>query len=259
MDVRSRDDLTLAVWVGGDGPPIVLVHGSIADHTTLDPFVAVLAERMTTYAMDRRGFGGSEDGPEYTIERDFDDVAAVVEAVAARHGGPVTLFGHSYGANAALGGAALSTQVGHLVLYEPSFGLQYPPGSIESIEAALAAGDPDAAIVVVLTEILDMSAEEIDDFRANPLWPTRLAVAGTIPRECRVEEGWELRPGQFDTVTMPTLMLTGSESPSTIVEITERLAGLLPDPRIEVLEGHGHFAHKADPPMVCDLITSFIG
>jgi pimeloyl-ACP methyl ester carboxylesterase len=259
IDVRSRDGLRLAVWVGGDGPPIVLVHGSIADHTTLDPFVAVLGERMTTYAMDRRGFGGSEDGPEYSIERDFDDVAAVVDAVAARHGGPLTLFGHSYGANAAVGGAARSGHVDHLVLYEPSFGLQYPPNSIPSMEAALAAGDPDAAIVIVLTDILGMGEDEIDEFRANPLWPTRLAVAGTIPRECRVEEGWGLRPGQFDTVSVPTLMLTGSDSPPAIIEVTERLADLLPNARIVVLDGHGHFAHKTDPAMVTDLITGFAG
>lgn len=259
MDVRSRDGLTLAVWAGGEGPPIVLVHGSMADHTTLDPFVVVLGERMTTYAMDRRGFGGSEDGPEYSIERDFDDVVTVVEAVAARHGGPVTLFGHSYGANAAVGGAARSEHIARLVLYEPSFGLQYPPNSISSMETALAAGDPDAAIAIVLTDILGMAAEEIDEFRANPLWPTRLAVAGTIPRECRAEEGWVLRPGQFDAVSAPTLMLTGSDSPPAIIDITERLANLLPDAKIVVLDGHGHFAHKEDPAMVTNLITRFAG
>ncbi len=237
----------------------MLVHGSIADHTTLDPFVVVLQERMTTYAMDRRGFGGSGDAAPYSIEQEFDDVAKVVASIAARHGRPVTLFGHSYGANVALGGAGLSADVGHLVLYEPSFGLQYPPGSIDSIEAKLAVGDADGAIAVVFTEILDMTTDEIDAFRANPLWPTRLAAAGTMPRECRVEKDWRLRPGQFDTVTAPTLMLTGSDSTPAIIEITERLVGILPDARIEVLEGHGHFAHKTDPLLVVDLITSFIG
>ena len=99
--------MPLAVWEHGDGPAIVMVHGSIADHTTFDPFVAVLGEQMTTYSMDRRGFGATGDTPEYSIERDFEDVAAVVDAVAARTGGPVALWGHSYGANCAMGGAAL--------------------------------------------------------------------------------------------------------------------------------------------------------
>ena len=148
--------------------------------------------------MDRRGFGASGDTADYSIERDFDDVAAVVDAVAARTGGPVALWGHSYGANCAMGGATLTGNVHHLVLYEPSLGLPYPPGSIERIEAALARGDHDAAIVAVLVDILEMTDDEIDAFRASPLWPTRLAAAPTIPRECRAEEDWVYQPGQFD-------------------------------------------------------------
>ena len=109
FDVRSADGTSLAVWVEGDGPALVLVHGSIADHTTFDPFVDVLRGDLTTFAMDRRGFGASGDAPRYSIERDFEDVAAVVDAVAARTGGPVALWGHSYGANCAMGGRRAPT------------------------------------------------------------------------------------------------------------------------------------------------------
>ena len=106
FDVQSTDGISIAVWVDGQGPPIVLVHGSIADHTTLAPLIDELRTDMTTYSMDRRGFGASADIAPYSIERDFDDVAAVVDAVAAGAGGPVALFGHSYGASCAMGGAA---------------------------------------------------------------------------------------------------------------------------------------------------------
>lgn len=141
FDVRSADGTSLAVWVDGDGPPLVMFHGSIADHTTFAPFVEVLRHEWTTWAMDRRGFGASGDAPGSAIERDFEDVVAVVDAVAARTGGPVTLWGHSYGANCAMGGAALTPNVQHLVIYEPSLGLVYPPGSIDAIEEAVAAGE----------------------------------------------------------------------------------------------------------------------
>ena len=198
FDVRSADGTPIAVWVDGTGPALVMVHGSIADHTTFEPFVAVLRHHFTTYCMDRRGFGASGDTADYSIERDFDDVAAVVDAVAARTGGPVALWGHSYGANCAMGAATLTANVHHLVLYEPSLGLPYPPGSIEAIEAALARGDRDAAIVAVLVDILEMTDDEIDAFRASPLWPIRLAAAPTIPRECHAEEDWVYQPGQFD-------------------------------------------------------------
>lgn len=120
----------MAVWVEGEGPSMVLVHGSFGDHTAWTMPIAELREHFTTFAMDRRGFGASGDGRDYSIERDFEDVAAVIEAVAARSGGPVILWGHSYGANCAMGGANLSSTVHHLVLYEPSFGIIYPAGVI---------------------------------------------------------------------------------------------------------------------------------
>ena len=131
FDVRSADATSLAVWVDGEGPPLVMVHGSLQDHTASGVFVDELRADVRTFSMDRRGFGASGDAGEYSIEREFEDVAAVVDAVAARTGGPVALWGHSYGANCAMGGAALTTNVHHLVLYEPSLGLAYPAGSID--------------------------------------------------------------------------------------------------------------------------------
>ena len=258
FDITAADGTPIAVWVAGRGPAIVMVHGSIADHTTFDSFVAVLGQHFTTYAMDRRGFGATPDVDRYTIDVDFADVTAVVDAVAARTGGPVVLWGHSYGANCAIGGGALSANVSHLVVYEPSLGLPYPPGSIERIEAALADGDRDAAIVAVLVDILEMTADDVDTLRADPLWPTRLAAAPTIPRECRVEQGWRFRPGQFDTITAPTLMFTGSDSVDDIVDATRRAAAAIPGARIQILDGHGHFAHKTDPTMVTAAIRDFV-
>jgi pimeloyl-ACP methyl ester carboxylesterase len=257
FNIRSVDGTAIAVWVHGNGPAIVMVHGSIADHTTFDSFNAVLGGQMTTYSMDRRGFGGSGDTPEYSIERDFEDVAAVVDAVAARTGGPIALWGHSYGANCAMGGAALSDNVDHLVLYEPSLGIPYPPGSIAGIEAALARGDHDAAIVAVLVDILEMTDEEIGEFRASPLWPVRLAAAPTIPRECHAEEDWVFQPGQFDEITAPTLMLAGSESVPVVAEATTLAATAIPHVQIRVLEGHGHFAHRLDPALVTQIVVGF--
>ncbi|MGD9701192.1 MAG: alpha/beta fold hydrolase [Acidimicrobiia bacterium] len=238
----------------------MLVHGSIADHTTLAPLIDELRTDMTTYSMDRRGFGASGDTAPYSIERDFDDVAAVVDAVAAGAEGPVALFGHSYGASCAMGGAARTSNVHHLVLYEPSLGLTYPPGSIETIETAIAAGDLDAAVVAVLVEILELSEEEIAAMRAsqNPNWATRIASAWTLPRECEVEERWVFRPGQFDAITAPTKLLAGSESPADLAKATDNACAAIADARIHTLAGHAHMAHKSDPAMVGAVIRQFI-
>jgi pimeloyl-ACP methyl ester carboxylesterase len=115
LDVLSTDGTPIRVWIRGEGPPIVLVHGSLRDHTIFEPLIAQLQSEMTTYAIDRRGFGGSGDGDGYTIEQEFRDAAVVVDAIAAR-AGPVVLWGHSYGAACAMGGAALTRNVSHLIL-----------------------------------------------------------------------------------------------------------------------------------------------
>lgn len=258
FDVDTVDGARIAVWTVGNGPGLVMVHGSIADHSTFESLISAVAPDLTVFAMDRRGFGASPDTSGYSIMRDFADVAGVVDAVAACTGGPVSLWGHSYGANCAMGGAALTGNVDHLILYEPSLGLPYPAGSIEAIESALAAGDNDAAITAVLVDILESTDDEIDAFRASPLWPSRLAAAPTIPRECRAEQSWVYQPGQFDAITAPTLLLTGSDSVPVVTQATNLAAAAIPDARIHILDGHAHFAHKTDPDMVADIIEKFI-
>jgi pimeloyl-ACP methyl ester carboxylesterase len=258
LDVQSSDGTPLAVWADGQGPPLVLVHGSLSDHTTFDPLVHELRDDLTTFSMDRRGFGASGDAAGYTIQREFEDVAAVVEVAAARTGGPVALWGHSYGAGCAMGGAALTGNVRRLVLYEPGLGIAYPAGSIEAIEATVAAGDMEAAIVAVLVGILEMTREDVGALRASPRWPVLLAGTPRVPREYRAEDSWVYQPGQLDGITAPTLLLAGSESPPVLTKATQQAAAAIPGARIRTLEGHGHLAHKTDPAMVAALIRQCI-
>src|SRR5438876_7125721 len=94
LHVTSRDGTRLAVWRSGQGPPLVLVHGTTVNHTDWAPVLPALRERFTVYAMDRRGCGASEDAPDYALEREFEDIAAVVDSA----GEQVRLLGHSFGA-----------------------------------------------------------------------------------------------------------------------------------------------------------------
>ena len=260
FEVSSPDSIALRVWVGGEGgPPIVLVHGSFTDHSAWEIPAEKLSEHFTVFAMDRRGFGASDDGPDYSIEDDFGDVSAVVTEVSSRTGGKVVLWGHSYGANCAMGGAALNSEVGHLILYEPSLGLSYPPGAIDEAEAALATGDRERAVVRMLFDVLDMTESEIDALRSGPRWPKILAGAHTAPRECRVEEAWVYTPGRFDGIEAPTLMLSGGDSPPAVKEATERATAAIPRAEVKVMPGHGHFAHRTEPETVVSIIRDFVG
>jgi pimeloyl-ACP methyl ester carboxylesterase len=258
LDVPVSGGGSVAVWEAGDGPALVLVHGSMCDHTTFNALVGAL-DGLRTFAMDRRGFGASADtGTGFSAEREFDDVAAVVEVVAERTGGPVALFGHSWGASCALGGAARSTHVGTLLLYEPSLGLPYPPGAIDRIDTLVAEGDHEGAVVAVLTEIAGMTDDEVAAIRRSPVWADRVATAPTIAREARIEDGWDLRPGPFETIFAPTLVLTGSESPAELIDVAERTAAVVPGAKVHVLDGHGHFAYRFEPDLVAEVIRRFL-
>jgi pimeloyl-ACP methyl ester carboxylesterase len=257
FDVRSADGTPIAVWVDGQGPALVMVHGAMSDHTADAPFIHELRGGMTTFAMDRRGRGASGDAPEYAIEREFEDVAAVVDAVATRTGSPPTVWGHSYGADCALGAATLTGNVGRLLLYEPGLGSSSSDAlnaAIEAVESAVAAGDMEQALVVALKEVVELTDEEIAYVRSSPAWPARLAAVPLLPREVRAELDWVYRPGQFDAIGAPTVLLAGADSPLAQQEVTQRAAAAIPGAQIRVLEGHAHIAHRVDPAMLAAVV-----
>lgn len=196
------------------------MHGSIQDHTVSAALVEALRRDFTTYAMDRRGFGASGDGPSYSLDREFADVAAVVDEVAARTGARVVLWGHSFGASCAMGAATLTENVSHLLLYESSLSLPYPTGWIDQVEPLVAEGDLETAIVMVLRDLVDFTDEQIEQRRAEPEWAGRVTTAATVAREARVEKEWTYAGNPMRCIMAPTLLLSGSESPRDIKQAT---------------------------------------
>jgi len=262
FEVRSADGTPIAVWVDGEGPPLVLVHGGLSDHRTDIPFVAELRAGATTFAIDRRGRGASGDTATYAIEREFEDVAAVVDAVAARTGEAVSVWGHSYGADCVMGAATITANVSRLVLYEPGLGFACSDevmAAIEEVATAVASGDLETALLVALSGIVELTDDEIAFVRSSPAWPARLAAVPVLPREIKAEVGWVYEPGQFDAVTAPTLLLAGAASPAAQQEASRRAAAAIPAARVHVLEGHSHIAHRTDPAMVAGIVLEFLG
>ena len=220
--VESPDGTVIGCHVAGAGPPMVLVHGTSADHTRWASVIPQLAARWTTYAVDRRGRGASSDAEPYAVESEFADVAAVIDAV----GEEVDVIGHSYGAVCTLEGALRTSQIRRLVLYEPPLpvGIDiYPPGLIERLEALLAAGDREGVVTTFLREVVRMPADELDAMRRDPSWAGRLMAAHTIPRELRIADDYEPDFARFATLSVPTLLLVGGESPPFLVAPSHRL------------------------------------
>ena len=211
--VTSEDGTPIAYWRSGKGPPLVLVHGTSADHSRWKPVLPAFEERFTVYAIDRRGRGASGDSEDYSIEREFEDVAAVVDSV----GELANLLGHSYGAVCALEAALLTQNVRKLVLYEGGTKVSgeqiYPPGSTERLEALLEAGDRDAVISTLFRDLVGMPQEEVEYLRSLPAWQERVKAAHTVPRELRADEIYLFDPERFGNLGAPTLLLRGSDSP----------------------------------------------
>jgi pimeloyl-ACP methyl ester carboxylesterase len=242
---------------GGSGPSLVLVHGTTADRTRWASVRPRLEEHFTVTSMDRRGRGDSGDAAAYAIEREFEDVAAVVAAVAA----PVLLFGHSYGALCALGAALQAVELSGLILYEPWIneegGTLYTPDQLRRLDTLLAAGDREGVVKTLFAEIAGFPSHEMDLLITAPFWSRRVAMAHTIPRESRAEESYRLPADALRTLSVPVLLLTGGDSPPLAARINAMLQSMLPDARIATMPGQQHIAMTTAPDLLVGAVLDF--
>jgi pimeloyl-ACP methyl ester carboxylesterase len=203
----SRDGTELGYWTRG-GPPLVLVHGLLGDHNRRGPMRAYLDPHVTVHAMDCRGRGASGDATAYEPSREIDDVIAVVEAVAQASGCLVDLYGSSGGGLYSLAAATRTSAIRRLVLFEPPAGAGpdlLPPGLQEELDALMAAGDREGVLVTTYRRLVGLSDAEIDELRAHPAWPHRLAAAHTVPRELRDAPQDLFDLSDAETITVPAL------------------------------------------------------
>ena len=257
----SRDGTEIGYFSSGDGPPLVLVHGGLGDHTRWGALLPYLEPHFSVHAMDRRGRGASGDGPTYAPQREFEDVAAVVDAVAEASGRPVNVYAVSNGATFALGAAPLTTNIRRLALYEPGiYDAQdmITPALSERLDALLAAGDADALVETFFRDALGLDDEDIATMRAQPSWHARVAAAPTLPRELRNDPADLFDASRAATVTVPTLLLEGSESPESLLADVRLVAETVPNARIEVLEGQAHSADFLAPQLVAEKLLAFL-
>ena len=265
--VTSPDGTSIAVTSVGSGPPLVLVHGAAADHTTFRVLVPLLASRFTTHAIDRRGRPDSGDTTPYAIAREFEDVAAVAEAVSASGAGggkPVAAFGHSFGGRCVLGAALLTPAIGRVISYE---GAPTPPGErygdhavLDDLRRLAADGAWDALFEAFLRRVVGLGDADIAAYRANAVWPRRVAAAPTIVRELE-SEGDPNGDGSLaalSAVRQPVLQLLGGDSVAPFRIATDALDAALADGRVAVIPGARHAAHHTHPERVVELVGSFL-
>jgi pimeloyl-ACP methyl ester carboxylesterase len=256
--VTSKDGTRIACWRNGEGPPLVLIHGTAADHGRWRPVLPAFEERFTVCAVDRRGRGGSGDSDDYAIEREFEDVAAVVDSL----GEPVNLLGHSYGALCALEAALLAKNVFRLVLYDPGIEVAgqeiYPHEVIERLEALLGAGDRDGVVATTMREVAGLPPETVEYMRSQPVWQARLDAAHTIPRELQAVKAYGLDAKRFRDLGVPTLLLSGGDSPAALKKAGEAVDETLPHSRMVVMSGQGHAAMDTGTDLFTTEVLRFL-
>lgn len=254
---RSKDGTVIGYWRSGAGPALLLVHGTTADHSRWLPISPRFEQHFTVYAMDRRGRGASGDAPDYDLLREAEDVAAVVAAIDE----PVYLLGHSYGGACSLEAALLTDQVRRLILYEPPIptGIpQYPPGLPDRLQALVDSHQLEAALEGFFREVVRMPEPELATYRQLPVWPVRIQLAPTIPREMAIDRVYQFNPEKFTNLPVPTLLLLGGDSPPLFQRAIELLEATLPRSQVVTLPGQQHIAMDTNPDLFAKEVLRFL-
>ena len=256
--VPSKDGVLIAYERRGEGPPLVLVHGTAADHSRWTPILSELERHFTVYAVDRRGRGQSGDAKPYSIDREFEDVVAVVDSIQ----GPVNILGHSYGALCSLEASLRMSNLRKLILYEPPIHIgveeRYPPDAIDRMNACLQSGEREKALLIFLQEIAGIPKNEMNMLRSLPSWSSRVATAHTIAREEASVCSYIFEPQRFSRMSAPTLLLLGGDSPPFYRIAIETLRKSIPNSRIAVVPEQRHAAMETAPDLFLGEVIRFL-
>jgi pimeloyl-ACP methyl ester carboxylesterase len=238
--VASADGTKIAFDGLGIGAPVILVAGASTTRAIHTQLAQLLAEDFSVYNYDRRGRGDSGDTPPYALEREVDDL----EALMAEAGGAAALFGNSSGGVLALHAAARGLPVTKLALWEPPF--MVDPDAprrqkeyVAELTKLLAAGRRGDAMAYFMKTI-GLPEEMIAGMRNAPMWSDMEAIAHTLAYDAAVMGDSMVPPALASSVTAPTLVLYGSETGAWAENAAEALAATLPDARRQTLNGQTH-------------------
>jgi pimeloyl-ACP methyl ester carboxylesterase len=257
--VRSADGTEIAFERTGDGPPLLFVNGALSDHTSGAALARRLEAHRSVIVFDRRGRGMSGDTAPYGVDREIDDIAALLNRI-----GEAAVFAHSSGATLALRAAMRGVPIFRAVLYEPPFLVDdeqrpRPPADLAArLASQVAQGDRDAALRSFLCEGVGVREDDIDPMVGTPMWSGMLTMAHTTPFDVTITGTLELPRAELGALETPILVLQGSVSPDWMRAGTEALAAALPNGTLGVIEGQGHAGPSTAPDRVATEVERFL-
>jgi pimeloyl-ACP methyl ester carboxylesterase len=249
--VTSRDGTRIACETQGRGPALILVDGALCSRAMgpMPPLGKLLAARFTVWTYDRRGRGASGNTLPYAVEREVEDLGALIAAA----GGSAFVYGISSGAALALEAAARGLPIARLALFEAPFIVDdsrapVPADIVERMEALLAE-DRRGDVVRLFMKAVGVPAFFIALMRLMPAWGKLKAVAHTVPYDLTIlrgnQSGRPLPAARWSGARMPTLVMDGGKSPAWMRHAQRALAAALPGSQLRTLPGQTHMARPA--------------
>ena len=251
--VTSRDGTTIAFDRIGQGPPVVLITGALSDRADKNPLADHLASDLTVLNYDRRGRGPSGDTRPYEIDREVEDIEAVIRAA----GGEAGLYGSSGGAALAMLAASAGLPVTKLVMWEPPYMPEDmptpPPDHVEQLDTMVAEGRRGDAVEYFLSTVVGMPPQAVAGMRQQPFWAKAETLAHTLTYDARILGDYRIPADRAKNLTVPTLVITGDAMPF-MRDTATALAEILPEGEARLLDGQDH---DGDPTVLAPILKAF--
>ncbi|MFI2379688.1 alpha/beta fold hydrolase [Streptomyces sp. NPDC018964] len=253
-NISSRDGTSLAYESAGRGATVVLVSGAMSTGGTVAPLAAPLSERFRVVVYDRRGRGASGDTAPYAVEREVEDLAALIAAV----GGEAALYGVSSGGALALRAAASGLPVHHVAVYETPYAMSEEDLGeraryTERLTAALAEGRRGDAVELFL-RLTGLGEDVIQGARQSPMWAGMESLAPSLAYDDAVMGDGSVPRELLASIGVPVLSIAGDASPAWMREAARAIAESVPRGTYRTLEGQ---THMVEPDVLAPVLAEF--
>ena len=252
--VTSSDGTTIALDRLGDGPAVILVCGASTDRSANTRLGALLARHFTVFNFDRRGRGDSGDTAPYAVEREVEDIGALIDEA----GGSAFAYGTSSGAALALEAAASGLAITRLALWEPPFVLDEsrrpPADTARTYTEMVSAGRRGDTVEYFMTKVVGLPPEFVAEARNAPFWQAQEALAHTLAYDATIMGDYSLPVERAAAVATQTLVMAGGASFPFMRETAQTLADVIPAGQLRVLEGQ---EHNVDPEALAPVLEEY--
>ncbi len=264
LTTTSSDGTVIAYDRLGEGPPLVLVSGAFGyrKFPQIEKLAQMLSQQFTVYNYDRRGRGDSSDRAPYSVEREIEDLDAMIDTCS----GHAFVFGLSSGAVLSLEAAArLGRKISRLAVYQPPYvtDQQKTPERrtlLTELDQLLDEEERGAAVKLFMTRAFGMPGPLVTAFKITPMWSKLTGLAHTIPYDVALlDENWQsgkLPTEILSAVDAPTLVLAGGKSPADVRNLAPVLCAALPRGTTQVVAGQ---AHNVMAKALAPVLAGFFG